>query len=76
MSAFNHFHSGTINFFMYTCLGAGVAVLLYYAGKDGLNMFYNGTYKDEDGRIHKRMPTDDWYGHFVLRGWAFGFIVS
>jgi hypothetical protein len=30
---------------------------------------------DEHHRIHKRMPTDDWYGELLLKGWAFGFVV-
>lgn len=56
-------------------LGVAVTILLYYAGQDGLDLFYkDSTYRDEQHRIHKRMPTDDWYGVLILRGWAFGFI--
>ncbi|XP_045195567.2 uncharacterized protein LOC123551024 isoform X2 [Mercenaria mercenaria] len=56
-------------------LGAATAVLLYYAGQDGIDLFYkDSTYMDEHHRIHKRKPTDDWYGELILKGWAFGFV--
>lgn len=56
-------------------LGVTVAVLLYYAGQEAILLFYtDSTYRDEHLRIHKRLPTDNWYGELVLKGWAFGFI--
>lgn len=56
-------------------LGAVASILLYYGGQDGIDVFFkDSTYMDEHHRIHKRMPTDDWYGELLLKGWAFGFV--
>ncbi|XP_052812046.1 uncharacterized protein LOC128239450 [Mya arenaria] len=55
-------------------LGAVTTIVLYFAGQSAIDFFYTGTTRDVDGRIHRRQLTDDWYGVFFLRGWAFGFV--
>ncbi|XP_052809660.1 uncharacterized protein LOC128238126 [Mya arenaria] len=55
-------------------LGAVTTIVLYFAGQSAIDFFYTGTTRDVDGRIHRRQPTDDWYGVFFLRDWAFGFV--
>ncbi|WAR07957.1 hypothetical protein MAR_017915, partial [Mya arenaria] len=54
--------------------GAVTTIVLYFAGQSAIDFFYTGTTRDVDGRIHRRQLTDDWYGVFFLRGWAFGFV--
>ncbi|WAR07849.1 hypothetical protein MAR_017807 [Mya arenaria] len=57
-------------------LGAVTTIVLYFAGQSAIDFFYTGTTRDVDGRIHRRQPTDDWYGVFFLRDWAFGFVMG